>query len=114
MQKGLHTIIVQRTKEKLLKEGWIVDDSYSNTILAVNEAGVSIDDVPDGHPDLVAVKGKEVLVVDVVIGTYASEMADKIRDYGKLGKVVFIMPTDSLTNVSFWSVGDIGTSLAEL
>ncbi len=115
MEKELHRYLKQKTKEKLSRDGYKVDDSSGNVLFAVNEAGIDVNVLSDGSwPDLIAIKEKEVLVIDVVDKTYASEMAEKVEKYGKIGKVVFVMPAESLENVQFWSIDNLGISLSEM
>jgi len=115
MERKLHKYLIQKTKEKLEKDGYKVDDSSSKILLAVNEGGVDLRSIADaGEPDLIAVKDKKVLAIDIVDRTWAYEMVNKVKKYGKIGNVIFVMAAESLENVRFWSLKDIGVSIWEI
>lgn len=112
MPGKIHEFLVEKIREKLSREGY---KTSKDTILAVNEAGINIEQIKEtGIPDLVAVKEKEVLLVDVIDKTYGSEMVEKVEKYGKLGKVVFVFAAETFKNVEFWSLNELSVSKEEV
>jgi hypothetical protein len=59
---------------------------------------------PKGSPDLVAIKDKEILLVEVIERSKASAMfIDQLERYSKIGKLIVVLPINT-TNIQIWGI----------
>jgi hypothetical protein len=60
-----------------------------------------------GSPDLVAIKDKEILLVEVIERAKASAtFIDQLERYSKIGKLNVVLPINT-TNILMWGIEDM-------
>ena len=96
-----HGRLIQGAKLKLEDAGYRILEEQ-NEIRAFVEARGS-----KGNPDLVAVKGSEVLLVEAVERAKGTAtLIDQVERFAKVGKVILVFPVNT-ANVALWGLQDL-------
>lgn len=103
-----HDILVLATAKKLEKDGYVVLkegflDLKSNK--GKEAFGVFVNKdyeglISGGNPDLIAVKGEEIVVVEVHMG----RLSKQIERYSRFGKIILVFPTKNTPEIEAWGL----------
>ncbi len=97
-----HGSLLLRCAAKLKAEGYEVILEQNEIRKAIERLGSS------GNPDLLAVRGTERLLVEVVERTKgAATFVDQLERFSAAGKVLVVLPVDT-NNLEFWGPKQLG------
>jgi hypothetical protein len=96
-----HGYLLNKCKERLEIDGYRVLSEQNMIRKFVETKGSK------GSPDLVAIKDKEILLVEVIERAKASAtFIDQLERYSKIGKLIVVLPINT-TNILMWGIEDM-------
>ena len=96
-----HGGLLAKCKEKLEVEGYNVISEQNEIRRIVQSKGSK------GNPDLIAIKGNDLVSVEVVERAETSAtFVDQLARFAKIGKVVVVFPMNT-TNIEIWGIQDL-------
>ena len=96
-----HGLLIQRAKLRLEHSGYRVLEEQNEIRTFVEARGSK------GNPDLVAVKGSEVVLVEAVERAKdTATLVDQVERFAKVGKVLLVFPVNT-DRVELWGVQNL-------
>jgi hypothetical protein len=91
-----HGLLLIKCQQRLESEGYTVVVEQNEIRKFMESRGSK------GNPDLIGVKGQEILLVEVIervkqLGTFI----DQLERYTKIGRLIIVLPIDT-TNIQVW------------
>lgn len=93
-----HGNLIVRLKQKFQANGYNVEIEENAIRRFVEKRGSK------GHPDLLAIKGKDIALVEIIDPAKTHDkIVDQLERYSKIGRVIVVLPI-STENIEFWGL----------